>query len=283
MLASALIAIFDFQKIVDKIESSIALAAFVGILLLVPLFLSQRRDIQRLTEFRERHPKYPGSDLATSEALLDRAEAELEEIYADRGEPMTAEEGPVAATVVHPDGLAGETSERPALDRRTSELAALEPHPRWKQWRDRLTRPRWLAAIAVGAAVIAGAVVIGSESLSSNGGDTPPPPPAANAVDPTTIKVAVLNGTSKTGLAAKVSADITPEGYQLGEVTNLSGAGDFPQTVVYFQPKDKVSKEAARKVAKLLGKARVQEITPQAQKLAGDADVVVVAGDDRAI
>lgn len=281
MLASVLIAIFNFQKIIDKVESSIALAAFVGILLLVPLFLSQRRDIRRLSEFRGRQPKYPGADLAASEALLDRAEAELEKIYADRGEPVTGEDGPVAATEVHPGGLVSETSERPALDRRTSELAALEPHPRWKQWRDRLTRPRWLAAIAVAAAVIAGAIVIGSE-LSSSNSDQAPAPRAANAFDPTTITVAVLNGTSTTGLAAKVSADITAEGYQLGRVTNLSG-GNFPQTVVYFQPKDKVSKEAARKVATLLGKARVQEITPQAQKLAGNADVVVVAGDDRAI
>lgn len=279
-----LFALFNLEKIVNKVESSIALAAFVGILFLVPLFLSQRRDIRRLTEFRDREPAYPGSDLTASEALLDRAETELEEIYAERGVNLPSEHGVIDETEVHPDGLPfGDTTERPALSQRTTELAALEPHPRWKRVRYRFTRPVWLAAIAVSAALLAGGVVIAYEN-SSNSDDTPTPAKKpANALDPSQITVSVLNGTSASGLAAKVSSDITPEGYKEGEIGTLSGSSSFPKTVVYFQPNDKISKRAANKVSKLLGEAPVQEITPEAQKLAGDADVVVVAGDDRAL
>ena len=125
--------------------------------------------------------------------------------------------------------------------------------------------------------------MIGLEKVTSDNDQPAAEAPKPNAIDPSTITVAVLNGTDREGLAGKVGSDITPEGYQLGEVGNLSGAGSFPQTVVYFQPNDRASKRAATKVANLLGKAPVQEITPQAQKLAGDADVVVVAGDDRAV
>jgi hypothetical protein len=281
MFVSPLLAELNFHSLINKIESSIALAAFVGTLLLIALFISQRRDIERLVAFRERDPSYPGSDLAASEALLDRAESELEEIYAERGEPVTSDEPAVAKTEIHPGGLSSETtSDRPALARHTTEMAALEPHPRWKHTRDRLLQPRWLAAIAVAAALVAGLGVI----LLEHSTDSDEPAAEAtkpNAIDPASITVSVLNGTDSAGLAGKVSSDITPEGYQRGEIANLSG-GKFPDTIVYFQPDDAVSKRAARKVANLLGKAPVQPITPEAQKLAGDADVVVVAGDDRA-
>jgi hypothetical protein len=284
MFATALLAIFNFQKIVDKVESSIALAAFVGIALLVPLFLSQRRDIRRLVAFREAEPIYPGADLAASEALLDRAEAELEKIYAGRGIDFTREHPAVSGTEIQPDGLPfGDTTERPALSQRTTELAALEPHPRWKRVRSRVTRPAWLAAIAVGAALLAIGVVVGSEKLSDNSDDSAPAKSSSSSgFDQSTVTVSVLNGTSQIGLASKVSSDVTADGYERGEIGNLSATGDFPKTVVYFQPKDKASEQAARRVSKLLGKAPIQEITPEAQKLAGDADVVVVAGDDRA-
>ncbi len=141
----------------------------------------------------------------------------------------------------------------------------------------------WLAAIAVGAALLAGAVVIGSEKLSDNSDDTHAQPAhQSNALDPSKITVDVLNGTTASGLAAKVGSDIEGAGYKLGPDGNLGGAS-VGQTVVYFQPKDKLSEKAANKVANVLGNdTPVQEITPEAQKLASDADVVVVAGDDRA-
>ena len=51
-----------------------------GIALLLPLYLSQRRDVQRLRAWMNREPEHPAADIAASEAILDRAEAELEEL-----------------------------------------------------------------------------------------------------------------------------------------------------------------------------------------------------------
>ena len=58
----------------------VSLAAVVGCLFLIVLYLSQRRDLARIQTWMEAVPNHPAEDMARSEALLDRAEAELEEI-----------------------------------------------------------------------------------------------------------------------------------------------------------------------------------------------------------
>ena len=47
-------------------------------LLLLPLYLSQRRDLKRLVAWQEREPEHAAADVAASEAILDRAETEIE-------------------------------------------------------------------------------------------------------------------------------------------------------------------------------------------------------------
>jgi hypothetical protein len=58
----------------SRIPDLISLAALVGAVLLLPLYLSQRRDVLRLRQLREHAPDHPAKDIAASEALLDRAE-----------------------------------------------------------------------------------------------------------------------------------------------------------------------------------------------------------------
>ena len=65
-------------EIFDTVGGFIALGSLIGVLLLLPLYLSQRRDVRRLHAWMEGEPDYPAQNLATSEARLDAAEAELE-------------------------------------------------------------------------------------------------------------------------------------------------------------------------------------------------------------
>jgi hypothetical protein len=94
---------------------------------------------------------------------------------------------------------------------------------------------------------------------------------------PGEVEVAVLNGTSVPGLAAKVGDDVRVNGFQLGAVTNSSH--QFDQTVVMYEPGQE---RAAKKVANDLGVKPVQAINRQTERAADGADVVVIAGADRA-
>src|SRR4051794_41369278 len=75
----------------NRMPTYVSLAAVVGFLFLLVLYMSQRRDLMRIQAWMDAEPDHPGEDLVRSEALLDRAEAELEEIL--------GVEAPSAATV----------------------------------------------------------------------------------------------------------------------------------------------------------------------------------------
>ena len=82
-----------------RMPTYVSLAAVVGCLFLIVLYLSQRRDLARIQTWMEAVPNHPAEDLARSEALLDRAEAELEEILGVEARPsqQTAVAPPTAA------------------------------------------------------------------------------------------------------------------------------------------------------------------------------------------
>ena len=255
----------EITDVVDQAGALIAIAAAIGILLLLPLYLSQRRDLRRLLEWMESEPEHPGKDSSASEELLDRAEAELER--------LTGEQPVVEATELS-GAAARVTSERPALERVTMERAALLPHPRWRRFRETVTQPRWLAAIAAGAVLLGLAGILGSQVLLETGDEGRPTDQRADTSD---ISVAVLNGTTVPGLGAKVGDDVVANDFGLGAVTTFPES--VGQTVVLFEPG---SEGAARRLAVKLGAVPVQPIDRQAQRLADGADIVVIAGQDRA-
>ena len=255
----------DLTDLADQAGALVALAAGLGTLLLLPLFLSQRRDLGRLLSWMEREPVHPEQDAAASEAILDRAETELEELTGEHP-VVQPEPSEVAARV---------TSERPALDRVTMERAALLPHPRWRRFAERATRPRWLAAIAIGAVVLASGAIFGSQALLETGDRREPQTGGADAAGTT---VAVLNGSTVAGLGAKVGDDVVANEFQLGAVTTFPDPVE--QTVVLFEPG---AKRAARRLAAVLGAVPVQPIDRQTQRLAEGAQVIVIAGEDRAV
>ena len=283
-----------FDLPLDRLFALAALVALVGLGCLVPLYLSQRRDILRLRALTEDKPGYAAEDLARSEGALDRAEVELEDVYAGRGDPVpgTAQFEAVAqvragapataATEVRREPLvpaaARVTSERPALERLTMERAALLPHPRWRRFRDWVTQPRWLAAIAVVAVVAGVAAIVASQQFLS--GDDDGSAPAAQ-VDSSGLEVAVLSGTTLKGLAGKVGADVEAIGYTLGDIGTVGG-GAAEKSLVMFEPDIAGAERLAKRVANDLGIDVVQKIDGQTQRLAGGAAAVVIAGQDRA-
>jgi LytR cell envelope-related transcriptional attenuator len=271
----------EIVDLIDKAGTIVALVATAGILLLLPLYLSQRRDVIRLREWMEREPDHPASDIGASEILLDRAELELEELLDETGEAEAPPEPAGAPTPTPATGAPAVTaaqrvaSERPALTRITMERAALEPHPRWRRFVARVTQPRLLIGIAVVALILGVAAIFGSEKLlelgdSGKGG--------GGKIDSGDISVFVLNGTDVGGLAAKVGDNVEENNFDLQHPLSTDPE-HFDQSVVMFS---KGQRAEAEKVARSLGINPVQPIDRQTQQLAGDADVVVIAGEDRA-
>ncbi len=287
----ALLPVADlYDLVVDlalQLPAYVSLAAALACAVLLPLYLSQRRDLQRLQAWMGREPGHPQADIAASEALLDRAETELEALLAPKpppggeraGEPVaapTAVAPPAPVTPVTPAPARRVTTERPALERITMERAALLPHPRWRRLVGRVSQPRVLTAVAAVAVLLGLAAIFGSEELLKDGGESSRGP-KPGAVVPAEVDVAVLNGTSVPGLAAKVADDVRVNGFTLGAVTN--SRDQFDQTVVMY---GRGQQRAARKVAHDLGVKPLQPIDRQTEQAAGDADVVVIAGADRA-
>jgi LytR cell envelope-related transcriptional attenuator len=283
------IADLSLYDLAFQLPAYVSLAAALACVLLLPLYFSQRRDLERLHLWSEREPGHPQADIAASEALLDRAETELEALLVPKPQAPSDElaRGQAVAepTVVAPppptpaSGLPPAqrvTTERPALERITMERAALQPHPRWRRLVGRVSQPRVLSGVAAIAVVLGLAAIFGSEELLKGGGESSQGP-RPGAIDPGEVDVAVLNGTSVPGLAAKVGDDVRVNGFRLGAVTNSRDQID--QTVVMYAPGQQ---RAAKKVAHDLGVKPLQPIDRQTEQTAGDADVVVIAGADRA-
>jgi LytR cell envelope-related transcriptional attenuator len=275
-----------------QLPAYVSLAAALACVLLLPLYFSQRRDLERLNAWMEHEPDHPQADIAASEALLDRAETELEALFVPEPQAPSGEQpgGQAVAepTVVAPAPPAPPTAprglpparrvttERPALERITTERAALQPHPHWRRLVGRIGQPHVLSAVAAVAVLLGLAAIFGSEEILKGGGESNQGP-KPGAIVPGEVDVAVLNGTSVPGLAAKVGDDVRVNGFRLGAVTN--SRDQFDQTVVMYRPGQQ---RAARKVAHDLGVEPLQPIDRQTEETAGDADVVVIAGADRA-
>jgi hypothetical protein len=156
---------------------------------------------------------------------------------------------------------------------------AVYREPRWRTWVRRGPTTRELLMVMAGAFLIGLVVVIGSQLLFGGGAEEPPPANTAGGtgVVKEDVEVAVLNGTAVTGLAGLVADDVEANGYFLGAVTNSPTPAE--ETVVLYE---RGHEEEAKVVANDLGVEVVQLIDAESRALAEGADVVVVAGEDRA-
>ena len=80
----------------DEVAALVSTASALGVILLTPLYISQRRDIRRLREWMLRNPEHAATHLDAYEARLDRTEDEHERNNPDSGQP-------VPATAEHPE------------------------------------------------------------------------------------------------------------------------------------------------------------------------------------
>jgi LytR cell envelope-related transcriptional attenuator len=148
--------------------------------------------------------------------------------------------------------------------------------------------PRYIALIVVGVLVIGGGMAYGVRELvrdqpSSSqpaaggaGGETK----AAKkrpAINPSTITVSVLNGTTVPGLAAQFADKAEAAGFQRGNTANFTDQSKAESVVLYADG----ASRAARAVANRLGISQIEPIDSRSQALAGDATVVVVVGADQ--
>jgi hypothetical protein len=150
-----------------------------------------------------------------------------------------------------------------------------------------------VALVLIGLVVLGGAAAYGVSQLTggdsgnassdtslggtSDGGATKPKHKAA--VNPASVTVAVLNGTTVPGLAATLSDQIGAAGFKIGTITNFSPNQQLAESVVQFASGHEAE---AKAVGRRIGVNQREPISQSSLALAGDAAVIVIAGADKA-
>jgi LytR cell envelope-related transcriptional attenuator len=253
------------MELLERIGSYVGLASFLGLAILALLYFSQARDVRRLRDWAGRAP--------------ERA-AEME---------RTATQEP--ATHVPPALPASQHSLPP------TPLSAAAVRKR-KPLRDRIRnvhipQARYLA-LTVASLLVLGGAAYGAVELISNdeggetasstnqkrdrdgGGNDRSQRQAAN-VDPADVTVAVLNGTTVQGLAAKVGEEVRASGFAIGVIGNAARIDQSRSEVLYRRGQG----AAARAVANRLGIRPVNQVDSVNAEIAGSFDAVVLVGADR--
>lgn len=241
--------------LVVPLGGAAALLALLGLVLVLPLFIVQRREVRRLLEWQEHQPG------AGDPGGLDRPAATSPGLAPETwSRPMTAAERV--------------TSERPALTRiGTAERAAIEARlPFWRRVVERGPRhPLVLSLLAVLAA--AAIFVAAGLLLRADSGEEGPRP----AVDRAGVEVVVVNASTSAGLAGEVADGVEASGFSIEGTDAASETSQ--QSVVRYAPDARLAGNA---VARQLDIAIVQPFDREAEAAANGADVVVIAGEDRA-
>jgi hypothetical protein len=115
---------------------------------------------------------------------------------------------------------------------------------------------------------------------AANGSSTPSRAPAK--LNRKSVPLAVLNGTTVTGLARGAADKLTAKGYnEPNVVTNDTTNQQRPTTLVYYEAK---AHAAALDVAKILGvpTSQIKPMDANARALADRAQVAVFVGGDKA-
>ena len=301
------------MEIIQQIGSYAGLAAFVGLAVLSALYFSQARDLRRLREGPQPEPEtaaqpataeQPAATPAAAAGAAPAAAAtEVREEEQEREEaeaPPPAAPAPTAEHAAVPAGGTATQEKVPAASggppgaagngapptSRSLPARPLSSFPTAfetskQPWYRRLA-PRYLILLAACAVVLFTGGVAGITLLTR--GDPSPEKtgreeaakPERGPIDPSTVTVAVLNGTTVPGLAQQTAGIVEQAGFRPGNVANSTQAS--AESAVLFAGGNR---PAAREVGRELEISQVEPIDPETQALAGDADVVVLVGADR--
>ncbi|MEO7197519.1 MAG: LytR C-terminal domain-containing protein [Solirubrobacterales bacterium] len=250
-LTAAAQPLFSDSRLLSVLGGAAGALAIAGLLLLLPLYLTHRREVARLLAWQESEP-----------------EAGTTEFRAVPPQWQTAGQRPGGMTAAE-----RVTSERPALARiTTAEHAALELEQA-SLWRRVIERgPRHPLVLSLLALLLAGAVFVAAALLIRSGNDDPQ---KGGNLDPASVQVAVVNAASTPGAAAKKADLLTGDGFAVAGITVASDR--LKLTAVFYADG---AKPAGRAVARSLGLAAPMPFDAKAEAAANGADVVVIAGDD---
>jgi hypothetical protein len=296
------------MHLVQEIGSYAGFAAVVGLAVLSALYFSQARDVKRLREWAGRAPERAAEQEAriAAQAQTQAQAQEQRTAAAASGGGAAVAPSPVRPQAAPTPGATAAGSSaptlpgaRPAPAPATPILGSSRPPEPWYR-RIHWPTPRYIALIVVGILVIGAGAAYGVSQLSNDnsgggggaaqvsnnetGGSTKAshsthtkkaPPP----INPKSITVAVLNGTTVTGLAATVADKVEQAGFTRGNTTNALTQGQQAESVVEYS---RGNLRAAQLVAKKLGISQKEPIDPQTQSVAGDATVTVIVGADKA-
>jgi hypothetical protein len=153
-------------------------------------------------------------------------------------------------------------------------------------------------ALLVGLAVLilGGGAFVGSQLLGGDDEPTPrnvPAPPPTETAEPegggggggqqappvAETNVAVLNGTTFTGLAGRLADAVQAEGYERGVTETNTRDQTIQESIIYYADGFRAS---ARTVGELLSIEQFEPLDSETAALAPGADVVVLAGADQA-
>jgi hypothetical protein len=235
--------------LVERVGAYVGFAAFLGLAILALLYFSQARDVRRLREWAGRAPERAGEVAATQHAIP----------------PVSLEQ-------------ATQKQRKPLRERIR---------------RIHIPQFRYIALALGGLVIVAGAGFGALQLLEEDSGGSNNPTRASSQpqrdrsertgstttanVNPSSVTVAVLNGTTIAGLAALVGEEARADGFTIGTVTNAAQTNQAKSEVRYRSGQ----KNAAAAVAKKLDISAVKPVDPLSADLAGSFDVLVLVGADR--
>jgi hypothetical protein len=247
------------------------MAAFLGLAVLALLYFSQARDVRRLRDWAGRAP----------ERALEQADRAADVEQATQVAPAT----PAATAAAHslpPTPLSEASQKRPR-----------------KPLRERIRNVhipqlRYIGMVVAGALLLAGGAYAAIQLTDDDGGSTGTAESSerggngqadkgGNAdrrsanVDPSQVTVAVLNGTTVQGLAAKVGEEVRAGGFKQGTIGNAARIDQTTSQVLYRDGQTR----AARAVANRLGIDKTGPVDSVNKEIAGSFDAVVLVGSDR--
>jgi LytR cell envelope-related transcriptional attenuator len=259
---------------IERIGSFAGLASFLGLAIYALLLFAHGRDIRRLRDWAGSAPEREAERMAQTQSIAAQRAEELRELEETRTSEHAAVEQRETRRQRREEGL-------PELTR------GERFRERFSGFGESLSRPALLIVLFVVFVLVVGGVAYavlnnGSSSGGKSGGGSgsgsgKQAAAAAKKVKPGEIEVAVLNGTSVTGLAATWGDKIEGKGFEVGAVTNTNST--FEDSVVMFEPG---SKPEAKEVAEKLQFKKVQPMTAEVKEVSNKANVSVVVGEDNA-